>query len=159
MKRKVIDKLKALLKKKLRGNKFDIVGSYIRGNKNPNDIDIVILLKNMTVAQFKDTLKKSLKVTKMGKGIKRLEIRVNFDNNKFKIDFWITRKPEEYLFKKFAYSGSVNYNIVSRVQARRNGYKLNDSGLYKGRKRIVVKNERQLFKLIGRTYKPYKDRV
>jgi DNA polymerase (family X) len=157
MKREIIDKLKNHLKKYIK-NKFEIVGSYIRGEKSPKDIDIVIKIEPKDINKLKTKLKEILDVKYLGKGKKRITMKIKYENHNIKVDIW-PGTEKEYLFKKFSYSGSKKYNIISRAQAKRKGYILNDTGLFKNNKRVQVKTERELYKLIGRTYVPYKDRI
>jgi DNA polymerase/3'-5' exonuclease PolX len=158
MKAIVINELKNYLKIKLKGIKYAIVGSVGRGVSHPKDLDVVCLYSG-PIKEFKDLLKRIFFLDKIT-GTKRISIKVKILNEIIKIDFWIAKNQYSYLFKKFAYSASKNYTIATRAQAKRLKMKLTDEGLYDSNgKMIPVKTEKQLYKILGRTYKSIKNRV
>lgn len=68
---------------------------------------------------------------------------------KIKTDVFFT-PPEEYLFMLLFVTGSGQFNIRMRSQAKRLGYLLNQKGLYEKDtgKQVPIKNEKELFKLL-----------
>ena len=52
------------------------------------------------------------------------------------------------------FTGSRRFNRFMREKYRRNGYLLNQYGLYKNKKKVAIKNEKELFSLIDLPYLP-----
>jgi DNA polymerase/3'-5' exonuclease PolX len=75
-----------------------------------------------------------------------------------KVDFFLA-KPEEYLTTKLFAIGSGNFNIIMRTQAKKRGYLLNNEGLFKNGKRVLVKNEKEIFELVGVSYREPSQRL
>jgi len=130
-----------------------IAGSIARGNENVKDIDVLSMkdlneVKEDMLKIFPDAV-----VEKQGSNYLRLKIVV--DGIDIGIDIWKTTK-ENLLFAMFHYIGNKNFNIRSRMQAKRLGYKLTQYGIFnlKNNKRIDVKNEKELFKILNITYIP-----
>lgn len=83
---------------------------------------------------------------------------LHYNGMPINLDIW-SYDPKNKLFEKFARTGSKNFEIVSREQAKRRGYKLSNKGLFKNGHRVNVKDEKHLFSLIGRTYRPISQRI
>ena len=49
-------------------------------------------------------------------------------------------------------TGSQKFNIIVRGEAKRQGYKLNQYGLWQGDERIAGKSEEQIFDALGLKY-------
>lgn len=69
-----------------------------------------------------------------------------------KADVFLTR-PREYVFALLFVTGSGKFNVRMRRQAKLRGYKLNQYGLFRNGKQVDIKNERELFALLGMRYR------
>ncbi len=125
--------------------RIQIVGSIRRKEKNPVDIDIVLIPKN----------KKKLEevLSKKGKYMQGGEKEATFRIQRVKVELYYTI-PEEWGAALLAYSSRVGASIGLRVVARRKGFKLTQHGLFRRGKRIAGKTEEEIYKVLGRPCKP-----
>jgi DNA polymerase (family X) len=144
-------KLSEELLKKLKpfSKKIQIVGSIRREEKNPIDIDIVLIPKD------KEKLETYLK--KQGIFMQGGEHESTWKIKKTKVELYYTI-PEEWGATLLAYSGEKASNIGLRKIAKNKGFKLNNHGLFKGNKKIAGKTEREIYKALERPYKEPKNR-
>ena len=130
--------------------KIRLVGSIRRGEKNPVDIDIVLIPKN------KDNLEEKMK--NIGaEFVQGGEYESTWKIEGVKVELYYTI-PEEWGADLLAYSSESGAGIGLRVIARKKGFKLNQHGLWKGKKRIAGKSEREIYKALGRPYKAPRER-
>ena len=130
--------------------RIEIVGSIRRGEKNPVDIDIVIIPK--TRKKVEEVL------SKKGKFIQGGEKKVTFRINGVKVELYYTI-PEEWGAALLAYSSKFGAGIGLRVVAKMKGFKLSQYGLFnKSGRRIAGKTEREIYVKLGRPYKEPKYR-
>lgn len=147
---KVIQLAKQLMKDlKPYCKKIEIVGSIRRNEKNPKDIDFVIIPKN------KEKIKEIL--GKRGKFLQGGEKKVYFKIQRVEVEIYFTN------FKSWgatllAYSSRRGASIGLRIIARAKGYKLNQYGLFKKGKYIAGRTEREIYKSLGRKYKEPENR-
>jgi DNA polymerase/3'-5' exonuclease PolX len=156
-----------------------IGGSYVRGKPTSGDMDIVIRHNSwdaLRAAKFNGILIRepfAFGEHKIGTMItldipsqlydkvrEFLEPYNYFRDGKIniKVDFFLA-KPEEYLTTKLFAIGSGNFNIIMRTRAKKRGYLLNNEGLFKNGKRIPVKNEKEIFELLGMNYREPEQRL
>lgn len=168
--RSFISNLEKEISKYLKGVKFTFAGSYIREKSFSSDLDIVICTKYAET--FWDTLVKLLNNSPIkilepyAKGKFKIStfIKVPYPNfnskthRYIKVDFFLT-SPENYITTLNFAIGSGAYNIRVRAVAKKRGFILNQYGLFKDDKKIPLKNEHELFKTIGVTYREPKDRI
>ena len=77
----------------------------------------------------------------------------------WKIDMFITDKYSYNFMLLFA-TGSGKYNMIMREVAKRKGMLLNQYGLYRDNEKISgIKSEKDIFKVLGMTYREPKDRI
>jgi DNA polymerase (family 10) len=124
--------------------RIEVAGSIRRGEKNPGDIDVVVIPKN--IDKFAEFLKKKGKFLQGGSKKSRFRIEG------IKVEFYYTTK-ESWGATLLAYSGKKGSNIGLRVVARMKGFKLNQYGLYKKGKLVAGRTERDIYKALGRPYK------
>jgi DNA polymerase/3'-5' exonuclease PolX len=159
---------------KLTGAKFVIAGSYRRGKPFSRDVDIVMIKTktNSNYLKFRNALESS-KIVKILKiyaaGNLRISIMFLFRNPTsqeqekksyvIKADVFLT-PPKEYMYTLLYATGSGTFNIRMRAQAKRKGYLLNQRGLFDSEGNLVpnIKNEKQLFALLGITYRTPEER-
>ncbi|MEM3062028.1 MAG: nucleotidyltransferase domain-containing protein [Nitrososphaerota archaeon] len=159
------------LKKIWKGIKFEIAGSFIRKKPFSSDIDIVVI-GNWDDLQKRINLKskilRALDPFEKGKYIVGTlfliaippQLREIFKLKKviaIKVDLFFTTE-DEYIFARLFAVGSGKFNIIMRTLAKRNGYLLNQHGLFKNGKKVRIKNEREIFEKIGKTYREPQDR-
>lgn len=135
--------------------KYLMCGSYRREKDYSNDIDIVISYKNKdTPDKIIDTLKKT----------KYILDEINYNHkNKFmgfvegynktvrRLDIQFV-KPSSFYTAILYFTGSKEFNIKLRNYCIKNGYKLNEYGLYKNNKKIKINNEEDIFKELNLNY-------
>lgn len=129
--------------------KIQIVGSIRREEKNPVDIDIVLILKN------KEKLEE--RMSKLGRFIQGGEKESTWRVKGVKVELYYTL-PEEWGATLLAYSSRTGSSIGLRVVAKKKGFKLTQHGLFKGKKRLAGKTEEEIYKALGRLYKEPKYR-
>jgi DNA polymerase (family 10) len=125
--------------------KIVIVGSIRRKEKNPVDIDFVLIPRD------KNKLESFLKTK--GKFLQGGEHESTWKIESVKVELYYTIE-EEWGAALLAYSSKVGAGIGLRMIAKRKGLKLNNHGLFdkKGRK-IAGKTEREIYDALGRKFK------
>lgn len=144
--RKVVNTLKPFCKK------IQIAGSIRRGEKNPRDIDIVLILKD------KEKLENAMN-SLHAKYVQGGEKESTWKINRVKIELYYTTE-EEWGAALLAYSSRKGSGIGLRIIARTKGFKLNSHGLFNRKigKKIAGKTEKEIYKALGRNYKNPEDR-
>ena len=138
--REEIEKYKLLLDEifnessALVNSKFDIVGSYRRGNKTSGDIDIIITNSKDDKQIFKNVIdiliKKNIIIEILSRGnVKCLTICKIPNEIPRRVDF-LYSPPDEYYFALLYFTGSKVFNTLQRQKALDLGYTLNEHGLY-----------------------------
>ena len=85
--------------------------------------------------------------------------KLKIKNRWWKIDMFITDKYSYNFMLLFA-TGSGKYNMIMREVAKRKGMLLNQYGLYRDNEKISgIKSEKDIFKVLGMTYREPKDRI
>ncbi len=130
-------------------SKIEIAGSIRRKSKNPVDIDIVLIPKN------KQKIKEIM--SKHGKFLFGGEHKSGFKIRGVKVELYYTT-PAEFGATLLAYSSETGAGIGLRVVAKKKGFKLNQYGLWKGRKKIASKTEKEIYKALGRAWKKPENR-
>lgn len=128
--------------------KIQLVGSIRRKEKNPVDIDIVLIPKS---DKGKERIEQLLE--ERGKYIQGGEKRATFRIHGVKIELYYTI-PEEWGAALLAYSSKFGSGIGLRVVAKKKGFKLSQHGLFKGKKRIAGNTEEEIYHALGREWKP-----
>lgn len=164
-----VKELGSIIKKRLKSidmKEFVIAGSYAMGKPDSKDVDIIIavdkskteLEKIELIPQILEKLgDKVIAVLEEGK----LETIILFQNEK---EDWVRHidikiSPYESLpFFKFYFCSGVNFNKEMRTIAKEKGYKLNQYGIWKDNKKMDIKTEKEIFKLLEKPFKNYKNR-
>ncbi len=134
--------------KKLSGLKeiseITAAGSARRMKETIGDVDILAVSKNpKKVADFFVSLPDIEKV--WSKGLKRVSIRTK---SGFDVDLRII--PEKSFGSALQYfTGSKEHNIATRRIAMEKGLKLNEYGVFRGKKTIAGKTEEDVYRAIG----------
>lgn len=124
--------------------RIKIVGSIRRKEKNPVDIDIVIIPKD------KEKIKQIL--IKKGKVIENGEKQFAVKIKGVKVELYFV-SGEDWGAALFAYTGASGYSIGLRIRAKKMGLKLNQYGLFKGNRKIAGKTEKQIYEALGKKFK------
>ncbi len=168
------------------GLKMTICGSYRRQKEFSRDIDILVEGTNLTRSKekiepddpahvfaiiSKSFIDNNIDYHEYMRGDDKMCViaRFNVDdrlNKKYvKIDFMRASKSEMIPMILY-FTGSAQFNIVMRAQAKRKGYLLNQRGIYKITKKagedqlelIPIKTEKQIFELLDMEYKQPQER-
>ena len=128
-------------------SRIEIVGSIRRKEKNPVDIDIVLIPKNRE--KIEEILKRK------GNKILGGEQKAYFKIQGVEVELYYTI-PDEWGAALLAYSSKTGSGIGLRVVARMKGFKLSQHGLFsrKTGKRIAGKTEKEIYHALGRQWKP-----
>ena len=163
--RKESENIKKLIEnefKKIYGeNAFvELAGSYYMGKKTSGDIDIILYIKNInkldgilenfvTYLYNNNILLDSLSGSKIpdSKTNKYMGIIKNYKKIARHIDLHIV-KEEELPFHMLYFGSGEQFSRMIRKIAKTKGYKLNEKGLFKGKDKINVKTEKDIFNIL-----------
>jgi len=139
--KKIVSQLRPYCKK------IEIVGSIRRKEKNPVDIDLVLIPK--------DKEKIEAILSKEGKFLQGGDKKARFRIKGVNVELYYTI-PEEWGAALLAYSSEFGAGIGLRVVAKKKGFKLSQHGLFnlKTGKRVAGKTEREIYRALGRPWKP-----
>jgi len=144
--RKEVNKLHKYLQKK----NLEIVGSYRRGKKLLNDIDILAV--NTTIENILKYIDKKYKIIDIiSKGTQKASFLIIIDKIVRHIDLLITT-TESYYLALLYFTGSKYFNIEIRTLAKQKGYKINEHHLTKGSKKIKINSEEDIFEELNIEY-------
>ena len=161
--RSEIDEYHAVFEKAFKqfNGKMGIVGSYRRGAAQSGDIDVIVTASDPTIfTQFMKALDPIIVETLSCGNIKCLVI-AKLPSHKYarRVDFMYT-SVEEYPFAILYFTGSKTFNTVMRGNALKQGFSLNEHGLYamvKGKKGAkndnVFKDEKAIFYFLKMPYR------
>lgn len=134
--------------KKLPGVKrINVAGSVRRRKETIGDADILIISdKPKPVMDYFVSLPEVARVFAHGKTKSAVKLKSGLD-----VDLRVV--PEESYGSALNYfTGSKDHNVELRRMAMAKGCKLNEYGLFKGKKRIAGKSEEGLYKTLGLEY-------
>lgn len=147
--------------------KLKIVGSILRKEPFIHDIDFLVILPkvgeyNLELHLLPKRLNdKIINFKFIKRGAMHSQIIFYTLYNSYKVDFFTTTK-QDYPFALYHYTGPKNYNIRSRMQAKRHGLLLNQYGLYNISTGIRInhkfKTEKEIMKYLGLTYRTPENR-
>ena len=142
------DKIASWLKPYCR--RIEVVGSIRRKEKNPVDIDIVVIPND-------EASKKKIEglLAKKGKRMLGGEKKAYFHIEGVETEIYYT-VSEEWGAALLAYSSKFGAGIGLRVVAKRKGFKLNQHGLFNAKtgKRVAGRTEEEIYHALGRPWKP-----
>lgn len=149
-----------------------LAGSFASKREESKDIDFIIettsnnyntkskLENSGLMAKIVDYLKKkNVLVETLSSGKLKFMGICKLSKNKPNrhIDIILTNK-EMFQFAWLYFTSGVEFNKIIREAAKKNGYKLNEYGLFKNNKSIKIDGEQEIFKLIGVSYLPFNKR-
>lgn len=160
---------KAIKAKKLTNGKLYLVGSYRRGKKSSKDIDILLVRKKINnhnndniLSKFIDKLKQmNIILDYFINGQTRFSGILQIPGiNKIPRQIDILLVPEEDLWPAMLHStGSNNFNRRIRLIAKMKGMKLSEKGLFKGKRKMNISSEKEIFDILDIPYLEPKDRI
>lgn len=151
---------------------FDICGSFRRKNLTSNDIDLLVTSYELNESNFEsksniimkkitDELYKYKFIVEsltQETGNKFMGLAKYLDNPIRRLDIRLI--PLESFFTAYLYfTGSYEFNERMRGIAKRQGYKLNEYGLYKDNKKIQIYSEQDVFDILGMKYLSPNERI
>lgn len=135
------------LKKNKEVEKITLAGSLRRMKETIADVDILVSSKNPE--SISDTFVKLPQVESViAKGKTKTSI---LTRDGFQSDLRIV-KPDEFGAAQHYFTGSKAHNIRIRSLGLQKKLKVNEYGVFKGKKRIAGKNEQEVFKSVGLPY-------
>ncbi|MDI9624737.1 MAG: DNA polymerase/3'-5' exonuclease PolX [Methanothermobacter sp.] len=145
----IAEYIKSLIEEHPKTEKVKIAGSIRRSKETIGDIDILATTKNpKEVIEYFTSLE--LVDNIIAKGPKKAIIRLE-DGLECELRIF---KKEELGAALLYFTGSMEFNIELRRLARSKSMKLNEYGLYKDKKRIASKTEKEIFKALELEYIP-----
>jgi len=127
--------------------KITLAGSLRRMKETIADVDILVSSKNPE--SISDTFVKLPQVESViAKGKTKTSI---LTRDGFQSDLRIV-KPDEFGAAQHYFTGSKAHNIRIRSLGLQKKLKVNEYGVFKGKKRIAGKNEQEVFKSVGLPY-------
>lgn len=146
--REVIRNVARRLKKLIPADRFKVVGSYRRKQKDSGDIDILITTKETSILAYvmKD---EHLFVDYLSYGPRKTSFLIRWSPDDVgQVD--IKNIDEDSWASALLYfTGSKMFNVKIRAIAKMKGYKLNEYGLFKAGKRVLVSSEKDIFDELG----------
>lgn len=125
--------------------RIKVAGSIRRKEKNPGDIDIVLIPKD------KENVEEALR--KKGRFVEGGEIEAVFKIGNVKVELYYTVE-EEWGACLLAYSSEKGASIGLRKIAREKGFTLNQHGLFKNGMKVAGRTEREIYEKLERKWKP-----
>ena len=127
--------------------KIKVAGSVRRMKETIGDIDILVTSsKPKKVMDFFVQMPEVVKVWAKGPTKSSIRLKGGFD-----CDLRVIKKQS--LGSAFQYfTGSKDHNILTRRLAQQKGLKLNEYGVFKGKKRIAGQTEKKVYQSIGLPY-------
>lgn len=124
-----------------------IAGSYRRARETVGDLDILVIAADgeRAIQRFIDYDEVRSVVSS---GTTRATVILNDD---LQVDLRVVRAVS-YGAALYYFTGSKAHNIKVRRIAQKQGYKINEYGLYKGNKRVAGKTEASIFNTLGLDY-------
>lgn len=129
-------------------SRIKVVGSIRRKEKNPVDIDIVLIPRS---ENSKNKIKELL--SKEGKFLQGGSKKARFRIKGVNVELYYAT-PKEWGAELLAYSSRFGAGIGLRMVAKRKGLKLSQHGLFRKGKRIAGTTEEQIYHALGRPWKP-----
>ena len=125
-----------------------ICGSYRRGKEYSNDVDLLYVSSHLLNFDVLQTQKWFVDIISGGE---RYSILILHDGLVRQVDLFNCTRAEYPTFV-FYLTGSAAHNTVIRRLAKHLGYTLNQYGLFKGTKEIVLRDEHDIYKKLGESW-------
>lgn len=142
-----IRQIEARLKNLKEVERLTVAGSVRRRKETVGDADILVVSKHpRPVMDCFTSLPEAALVHAHGETKSAIKLKSGLN-----VDLRVV--PEESYGAALNYfTGSKDHNVALRQSAIKKGYKLNEYGLFKGRKQVAGKTEEDLYKALGLAY-------
>jgi len=128
---------------------ISVAGSARRMKETIGDVDVLVASKKPEkITDFFVSLPGVVKVWSKGPTKSSVRMKDGFD-----VDLRIV-KPESFGSALQYFTGSKEHNIATRKIAISKGLKLNEYGVFEGKKKIAGRTEQDVYKAIGLSYIP-----
>ena len=126
-----------------------VAGSVRRWQETIGDVDLLVISENPEpVMEFFVSMPEVIHI--YGKGETKAMVRLK---NQLDVDLRVI--PKESFGGALQYfTGSKDHNVAVRQIAIKKGYKLNEYGLFKGKKRIAGEDEKEIYNALGLEWMP-----
>ena len=129
-------------------------GSYRRGKSTSGDIDMVMRSSDFKLSDMIDILHQhKIIVEVLSKGSKDFKGIAIFNKVIFRLDIMFATKST-WATAILAYTGNAALNRAMRIKAMKQGMKLSQHGLFRSKKPLPLKTEKEIFKKLGVKYLP-----
>jgi DNA polymerase/3'-5' exonuclease PolX len=132
-----------------------IVGSYLRRKSFSRDIDVMIVSNKKTIldeyVEYIHTCAKFKSIHIYSQGPDKMSLLVKYGANYLKIDVFTSTVVHQHAMLLYA-TGSKNFNIRMRAIAKKQGYLLNQRGLFKDNVAMHIKSEKDIFDKLQMKY-------
>jgi DNA polymerase (family 10) len=143
----VVQQIISDLRKLPQAGKISVAGSVRRMKETVGDIDI--LITSSKPEKVMDSFVQMPEVVKVwAKGPTKTAVRLK---GGFDCDLRVIKR-ESFGAALQYFTGSKDHNILTRRIARQKGLKLNEYGVFRDKKRIAGKNEKEVYQAIGLPY-------
>lgn len=144
---KIINDLKEIPDLKI--TKISPAGSVRRGKETVHDVDILAVSKNG--GELIQAFTKMPRVTKVsGAGETKGSV---FIDDRFQVDLRVVAE-DEYGAAQQYFTGSKEHNVKLRELAKKNGYKINEYGIWQGDKKVGGSKEEDIYSLLKMPWIP-----
>lgn len=128
-----------------------LVGGHRRKKTFSKDIDVMLVSKNSdALDKYTEYLTSKFKVIVYLKGPDKVSMLIKHKSY-LKLDVFKTTPSSRHSMLLYA-TGSKNFNIKMRAIAKKQGYLLNQNGLFKDGKKIDIRSEKGFFKKLKMSY-------
>ena len=143
----LINEIESRLKKLKEVDRITVAGSVRRKKETIGDADFLIISDNpKPVMDFFINMPEVAQVFAHGKTKSAVKMKNGLD-----VDLRVLSE-KSYGAALNYFTGSKDHNVELRGIAIKNGYKLNEYGLFKGKKQIAGRTEEELYKALGLRY-------
>lgn len=140
---------------KLNTKRYEVVGSFRRKKEEIGDLEFLVV--GLTTKEILNWLKKNktLKVKSvLWLGDKKMAVMVDYGKiQNLQLEFYITEKKYWHA-AILTRTGSGMFNIVMRGKAKKQGFKLNEYGLFNliGQRVVYKRTEKGIMEKLGMEY-------
>jgi DNA polymerase (family 10) len=130
--------------------RMEIAGSIRRMKANPNDVDIVLIPKNI------ESIMKYISQYSAG-NIGRGSHHASYKKDGVEVELYFATEQNLGAMLMYA-TGTNQYNIMMRIYAKFKGMKLSQKGLFKDGKMIAGRTEQEIYNALGKRWKEPSER-
>lgn len=130
--------------------KSEIAGSLRRHKETIGDIDILATVRGSSTPLMKKFAQRPEVADVLVSGETKTSVRLE---SGIQVDLRVVH-PKEFPFALMYFTGSKEHNTVLRGMAKDKGLKLNEYGLFKGKKSLPCKDETEIYRTLGLHYIP-----